>query len=399
MEIYKRERYLKAAKPFMGKNIIKVITGQRRVGKSYFLKQLLNQIKQERGDVKTIYINKEDFAFDEIKNYADLIKYVESKATGDAIALFIDEIQDIENFEHALRHFYTKEIYDIYCTGSNAKLLSGELSTLLSGRTIEIEMNSLIYPEYLQFHKLKDNAESFGHYLVYGGMPNLIHFEQTEEVVYDYLRNVFNTIIVKDVLTRYAIRNVTFLRNLVLFIADNTGSIISAKRISDYLKSQNIKLSPNMVQDYLGYLSEAYFIHKVKRSDIQGKRIFKIGEKYFFNDIGMRNALTGYKVTDMGKILENVVYLHLRAAGYHVTVGKDRTKEVDFVAQKASEILYVQVAYLLNQPSTIKREFGNLEKIKNNYPKLVVSMDKSSHTTINGIKHLHIREFCLNEVV
>jgi len=230
------------------------------LGKVIFLKQLLNQIKQEQDDIQTVYINKEDYAFDEMKTYADLIKYVESKVAGSAIALFIDEIQDIENFEKALRHFYTKEIYDIYCTGSNAKLLSGELSTLLSGRTIEIEMNSLIYPEYLQFHKLKDSSQSFERYLVYGGMPNLIHFEQTEEVVYDYLRNVFNTIIVKDVLTRYAIRN---------------------------------------------------------------------------------------------------------------------------------------VAYRLDQQSTIKREFGNLEKIKNNYPKLVVSMDKSSHATINGIKHLHIREFCL----
>ncbi len=391
---YKREIYFQKIRPFIGKNIIKVITGQRRVGKSYFLKQISNQTKEKDNSAVIVYINKEDFAFDFIKNYADLITFVEKETVRKPATLFIDEIQEIENFEKALRHFYTKEIYDIYCTGSNAQLLSGKLATLLSGRTIEIEINSLTYPEFLQFHKRVKSADAFDQYLVFGGMPNLIHFEQTTEVVYDYLRNVFNTIIVKDVLTRYAIRNVTFLRNLVLFIADNTGSIISAKKISDYLKSQNIKLSQNLIQDYLGYLSETYFIHKVKRSDLQGKKIFDIGEKYYFNDIGMRNALTGYKATDMGKILENIIFLHLKVAGYSVTVGKDRTKEIDFVAQKGTELIYVQVACRLEQASTISREFGNLEKIKNNYPKMVVTMDKSSHASINGIKHLHVRDFC-----
>lgn len=397
MEIFSRSLYYKQISPFIGKNLIKVITGQRRVGKSFFLKLILNEIKQKNKQVQIIYINKEDFAFDSIRNYVDLIEYVESKTiTSKSIALFIDEIQEIENFEKALRHFHSKEIFDIYCTGSNANLLSGELATLLSGRSIEIEILSLTYPEFLQFHKLKDDQENFDKYLFFGGMPNLIHFNLSEDIVYDYLKNLYNTIIVKDVITRHSIRNVTFLRNLSLYIAENTGSIISAKSISDYLKSQHIKMSSVLVQDYLSYLSEAYFIHKVNRSDIQGKKIFEIGEKYFFNDIGMRNALIGYRVSDISKILENIVFLHLKSAGYQITVGKDRTKEIDFVARKKSELLYVQVCYLLKERSTIEREFGNLLKIKNNYPKIVVSMDKTSKASYEGIEHFHVKDFCLN---
>jgi predicted AAA+ superfamily ATPase len=179
-------------------------------------------------------------------------------------------------------------------------------------------------------------------------------------------------------------------------MADNIGSVITAKSISDYLKAQKIKMTNNMVQDYLLYLSNAFFIHKVNRSDLKGKRLFEIGEKYYFNDIGMRNALVGYKTTDMGKILENIVFQHLKVAGYSITVGKDRDKEIDFVAQKKSEILYVQVTYLLSSQKTIDREFGNLQKIHNNYPKMVVSMDRSSAATFEGIKHLHIRDFCMS---
>ena len=397
MEIFNRSLYYKQISPFIGKNLIKVVTGQRRVGKSCFLRQILNEIMQKDEQTQIIFINKEDFAFDSIRNYVDLIEYVESKTTtSKSIALFIDEIQEIENFEKALRHFHSKEIFDIYCTGSNANLLSGELATLLSGRSIEIEILSLTYPEFLQFHKLKDNQESFDKYLFFGGMPNLIHFNLSEDIVYDYLKNLYNTIIVKDVITRHSIRNVTFLRNLSLYIAENTGSIISAKSISDYLKSQHIKMSSVLVQNYLSYLSEAYFIHKVNRSDIQGKKIFEIGEKYFFNDIGMRNALIGYRVSDISKILENIVFLHLKSAGYQITVGKDRTKEIDFVARKKSELLYVQVCYLLKEQSTIEREFGNLRKIKNNYPKIVVSMDKTSKASYEGIEHFHVKDFCLN---
>ena len=389
-----RNIYLQRILPFVGKNIIKVITGQRRVGKSYFLRQVRGYIEKKYPDKQIVYINKEDFEFDDIKDYKDLVHFVESNKQTGNIVLMIDEVQEIKEFQKALRHFFTKEKFDIYCTGSNANLLSGEIATLLSGRTIEIEMYSLSYPEFIKFHGLQDGQDSFYKYLKYGGMPNLIHFQPDEEVVYEYLRNLYNTIIVKDVITRHNIKNVSFLQNLSLFIADNTGSIISAKRISDYLKSQQIRLSPAAVQDYLLYLSEAFFIHRVKRSDLQGKKIFEIGEKYYFNDIGMRNAMTGYNIAHISKLLENIVFIHLKIAGYDVTVGKDRDKEIDFIARKKGELLYFQVTYILENQATIDREFGNLLKIKNNYPKFVISMDSTSSATYNGIQHLNVIDFC-----
>ncbi len=227
-------------------------------------------------------------------------------------------------------------------------------------------------------------------------MPNLIHFPLEDEIIFNYLKNVYNTIIVRDVIEKYNIRNSVFLRNLSKYLADNVGSIVSAKRISDYLKSQQIKMSPAMVIEYISYLCNAFFIYKIKRSDLQGKKIFEINEKYFFNDIGLRNSLIGYKSSDINKILENIVFNHLKIKGYKINVGKDKNKEIDFVAQKDNEINYFQVCYRLDNESTIKREFGNLQNISNNYPKYVISMDKTSKATIEGIKHIHIRDFCKN---
>lgn len=394
MQIFEREIYLRQVTPFINKNLIKVITGQRRSGKSYFLKQIISLIKTEFPDKQIIYINKEDFEFDIIKDYSSLIKYVEEQISKEFVALFIDEIQEIIHFEKALRHFLTKEHYDIYCTGSNANLLSGDLATLLSGRSIEIEIFPLCYSEFLQFHNLENINESFEKYMVYGGMPNLIHLPLDDEIVFNYLKNVYNTIVVRDVIEKYNVRNSVFLRNLSLYLSDNVGRLVSAKKISDYLKSQQIKISPNLVIEYISYLCNAFFIHQVKRSDLQGKKIFEINEKYYFNDIGLRNSLVGYKSTDTNKILENIVYNHLKIKGYSITVGQDRNKEIDFVAKKNNEIIYVQVCYLLQSEQTIEREFGNLQKIKNDYPKYVISMDKTSKATFEGIKHYHIKEFC-----
>ncbi len=395
MNNIKRTIYLNRIVPYINKNLIKILIGQRRTGKSYILKQVRNLIQDKNLSQNLVYINKEDFEFDFIKDYKDLIQYVESKSNkSEKTALFIDEIQEILNFEKALIHFHTKEKYDIYCSGSNARMLSGELSTLISGRYIEFKIYSLTFPEFINFHNLENDQESFETYMIYGGMPYLVNLNFEEEVVSNYLKNLFNTILIKDVITRHSIRNVSFLENLTHFIADNTGNIISSKKISDYLKFQRINISPTLVQDYLLFLNEAFFIIKVKRSDLQGKKIFEIYEKYYFNDIGMRNAIIGYKATDISKILENIVFNHLEVAGYNITVGSDRNKEIDFVAQKNNELLYIQVCYLLNKQSTIDREFGNLQKIKNNYPKMVVSADPNSKASYNGIKHLNIKDFC-----
>ncbi len=394
MQNLSREIYLNRIKPYIGKNLIKVIVGQRRTGKSFLMRQIIELIKQQAPDRQIIYINKEDYAFDFIKTYSELVEYVEKAKTHKKASLFIDEIQDISQFEKALRHFHLNEEYDIYCTGSNSTILSSDIATLLSGRTIETEVFSLCYSEFLTFHKLSSSLESFERYLVYGGMPNLINLPLEDEIVFNYLKNIFNTIVVRDVIERHQIRNAVLLRNLCEYIADNLGSLVSGKKVSDYLKSQKITMSPAMIIEYLSYLCEAYFVFNVKRSDLKGKKILQINEKYYFNDIGLRNSLVGFKAADIGKLLENIVYNHLRIAGYHITIGEDRTKEIDFVARKNNEIIYVQVCYKLENENTINREFGNLIKISNNYPKFVVSMDMSSKVSYHGINHLHVKDFC-----
>jgi len=393
-EYIKRPHYLKKIAPFIDKNVIKVITGQRRVGKSYFLYQVMDQLKEKNPNVKIIYINKELYEFDHIKDYHDLVNYVQANKTKNfKNYIFIDEIQDIHQFEKALRNFQAEGTYDIYCTGSNANLLSGDLATYLSGRYIELKLLSLSYPEFLEFHKLENTQDTLFTYLKYGGLPYLIHLTLEDSIVYDYLRNVYNTILLKDVVTRYQVRNVSFLENLVKFLADNIGNFLSAKRISDFLKSQKINISPNIVLNYLNYLVSAFFIFKVQRSEILGKKIFEIGEKYYFEDLGLRHIAISFQQRDINKVLENLVISHLFVSGYDVTVGKMGNKEIDFVGKKNGEKLYVQVTYLIPDETTWQREFGNLLEIKDNFPKIVVSMDEMIGKQYQGIQHYHIREF------
>jgi uncharacterized protein len=399
MEYIKRPLYIDRIRPFIGKSLIKVLVGQRRVGKSFLLMQLRDIVKETPG-VQIIYINKELREFSFITNANELFSYIDKQYDGSSkVALFIDEVQDIDSFEVVLRDLVTRNNYDIYCTGSNANLLSGELATYLSGRHIEIKVFGLSYAEYLYFNGCQNTDDDFQNYLVFGGLPYLINLERDIHIAYEYLKSIYNTILLKDVVARFNIRNVAFLENLVLFLADNLGSIVSSKKISDYLKSQKTNISPQVVIDYINYLQSSFMVFKVKRMDIEGKKIFEIGDKYYFEDIGIRNAIVGFKTTDIHKILENVVYLHLRMAGYAVTVGVEGNKEIDFIADKAGERMYVQVAYILSEQSTIDREFGNLLKISDNFPKYVVSMDKISDTsTYQGIFRLHVKDFCLKVV-
>jgi len=282
VEYIKRKYYIEKIKAFFGKDIIKVIVGQRRVGKSYFLHQIKDEIQKIIEDVNIIYINKELYEFRSIIDYVDLMEYVNQRIIpSKKTALFIDEIQDIKDFEKALRSLQAEGIYDIYCSGSNANLLSGELATFLSGRYIEFKIYPLSYSEFLQFQNLNNSDLSFNKYLKFGGLPYLKNLELNEEIAYDYLRNIYKTILLKDVIARNNIRNVEFLQNLSEYISENTGNIISAKKISDYLKSQKINISNNIVLNYLIFLTNAFLINKVKRSEIGGKKIFEIGEKYY----------------------------------------------------------------------------------------------------------------------
>lgn len=395
--IVKREDYIKRVVPFVGKNLIKVFTGQRRVGKSYLLFQIMDYLLQQDSKTAILYINKEDIVFSAIKTAQDLHDYVlQHKSNTTKTYVFIDEIQDIENFETALRSLLLYEDLDLYCTGSNAKLLSGDIAGYLSGRAIEIVVYSLSYPEFLVFHSLKDSDKTLEIYLKYGGLPYLKNLILEDDVVFEYLKNIYNTIVYRDIINRFSIRNVSFLEQLVLFFASNIGSLFSAKKISDFLKSQHINIASNQVQTYSDYLVNAFLIHRVSRYDLVGKRIFETGEKYYFENLGIRNALWGYRIEDRGKIMENVVYNHLLFRGYQVQVGNLGALEIDFVAQRAGEKLYVQVALSINERQTMEREFGNLKKIKDNFPKMVITLDAFQGNTDEGIIATDLRSFLLS---
>lgn len=393
-----RPIYLNIVEPFIGKNLIKVFTGQRRVGKSYLMYQIIDLIRNRDANANIIYINKEDLAFRKIRNAEELNDYVvKHKSETHKNYVFVDEIQEIDNFEDALRSLLLDSSMDLYCTGSNAQLLSGDIAGRLSGRFVEINVYSLTYMEFLEFQQLENRDETLQKYLKYGGLPYLVHIPLEESVVFEYLKNIYSTIVFRDVINRYGVRNTAFLEQLIFFLASNTGSIFSAKKISDFLKSQKVNIAPNQVQAYIQHLTNAFLIHQVKRYDIEGKRLFEIGEKYYFENLGIRNALWGYRLQDLGKIMENVVFNHLLVHGYKVRVGVLVSNEIDFIAEKEGERIYIQVARSLLEEKTIEREFGNLQKINDNYPKMVITMDKFLGNTVGGIKSIDLRSFLSNQ--
>lgn len=396
MKIINRPIYSERIIPFIGKGIIKVLTGQRRVGKSCILQQIQQDIIQSNPDANIIYISMEYEEFRIIQNDSDLFEYLKDKIKPHADNyLFIDEVQDINGFEHVLRSLQSKDACDIFITGSNARMLSSELSTYLSGRYIEFHIHSLNYNEFLVFHNLPDNNQSLVSYLTYGGLPYLSRLALTDELAFEYLRNVYSTILLKDVIKREGIRNVDFLETLASYTADNVGSLFSANNISKYLKSQRIDISTTQVINYLKALSNAYLINKVGRIDINGLKKFEVGDKYFFEDLGLRNCHQGFNLQrDIHKLLENAVYLHLCSLQYDVYVGKNDAQEVDFVGIKQGKKVYVQVTYLLVDEKTREREFGNLMAIQDNYPKYVVSLDEfNKGSDVEGIQHLHLADF------
>ena len=395
-----RHNYTEKVKPFIGKQIIKVLTGQRRVGKSCIMNQLMDSIKEENPSANIIYINRELEQFKHLLSNIELNAYLSDKfQEGNANYLFIDEIQEIESFQLTIRSLFAENKCDIFCTGSNATMLSGELATHLSGRYIEIKIHSLSFSEFLTFHKLEKGNESLMKYLTYGGMPYLQNIGLSDDLPFEYLKNVYSTILLKDVVARENIRNISFLENLVFYLSDNIGSLFSASNISKFLKSQRIEISPQLTMSYLKALANAYFVHKVVRSEIGGLKIFEIGEKYYFEDLGLRNALKGFnQKSDIHKLLENAVYLHLLQSGYRIFVGKMDNKEIDFVADKNGLKIYVQVCLQITDQLVANREFGNLLMINDNYPKYVVTLnDLILGNDYQGIKQLNLLEFLLTD--
>ena len=395
--IIARPFYTEAIAPFIEKNMIKVLTGQRRVGKSYILRQIQAHITQTAPGCNVIYINKELDEFMFIRTHEDLSRYIAEHIKPETKNfLFIDEVQDIEGFEHTLRSLQAGEECDIFITGSNAKMLSGELATYLSGRYMEFHIHSLSYTEFLTFHNLSDTTESLRAYLTFGGLPYLCNLPLQRDVAFEYLKSVYSTIILKDVVKRENLRNIDFLETLALYTADNVGSLFSANNISRYLKSQRVNMSPLQVINYLKALQNAFLLYKIRRVDVNGLQVFEIGDKYFFEDLGLRNCHLGFSIqNDIGKLMENAIFLHLKQHKYEVFTGQNTSgKEVDFVARKDDEVVYIQSCYLMADEATRNREFGSLMTIKNNYPKYVVSMDEwSSGGNVNGIRHIHLGEF------
>jgi predicted AAA+ superfamily ATPase len=401
MKYIERSYYTDKIKLFIDKRLIKVITGQRRVGKSYLLYQVMDFIKSVNPPANIIYINRELEEFAWLKSDTELMDYLKSKLNPtQSNYLFIDEVQEIESFQKVLRSLLAKNQCDIYCTGSNARILSGDLATYLAGRYIEVNIHSLSFKEFLLFHQLECNLDSLMKYLTYGGMPYLSNIGLEENIPFEYLRNVYSTILLKDVVARAGIRNVTFLENLVAYLADNVGSLFSAANISRFLKSQHIALTPQLTLNYLKALTNAYFIHKVPRAAVGGLKIFEIGEKYYFEDLGLRNTIRGINIkADISKLMENAVLLHLIVNGYRVYVGKTNNHEIDFMAVKDKQKIYVQVCRQLTDQETAEREFGNLLEIKDNFPKYVVTFnDPMIGNVYRGIIQYNLLDFLLMDL-
>ncbi len=399
MSIINRDEYIARIEKELHRDRIIVLIGQRRVGKSQMLKLMKMRLAEDMHN-NVIYIDKEKREFDDIKTYVDLNDYivqhvVETKHT----YILIDEVQDIEEFEKSIRSWNTEDNTDIIVTGSNATMLSSELSTIIGGRYKEIYIQALSYGDFLVFHNLEDSDENLTKYISYGGMPGLRKIDLADrDEVYEFLTDIYSTVLLKDVIMRNKIRNISFLENLVRFMADNTGKLISANSISKYMKGLGTNISPASLLEYLRLLSEAYIINKVNRFDIHGKRIFESNDKFYFADHGIRNAIAGgSREGDIEKVLENIVYNQLIRLGYKVYVGQLQAGEIDFVCEKGGGgRIYVQVSYIIADEATREREFGNLRAIQDSYPKYVISLTPMvSRSDYDGITHLHLRRFLM----
>ena len=391
-----RQSYLDKIERYLGKDTIIILTGQRRIGKSYILRLFRDKVSQNQ-EFNVIFIDKEKHEFDDIKTYQDLNAYIDERRNKSKTNyILIDEIQNIEEFEKSVRSYYEEPDVEIVVTGSNSKMLSSDLSTLIGGRYKEIYIQALSYEEFMLFHQLPDSDDTLAKYIQFGGLTGLVKMGLDEQDAREYQQDVYHTVLLKDVIMRNQIRNVPFLENLVRFLADNTGKIISANSIAKYMKSQGDSVTSTVIINYTKLLCDAYLIHRVNRYDIHGKKLFESNDKFYFEDNGLRNTLAGgSREGDIEKVIENIIYNHLIRLGYEVTVGQLQAGEIDFVCQKPEgQLLYVQASYIIADDATREREFGNLRAIKDNYPKYVISMTPLvSRQDSDGITHLHLRRF------
>lgn len=388
----KREHYLEEIRSVMGKQVIKVLLGMRRVGKSTLLTQIQEELLSSGVNPdQIININFEYLGFEELKHYKTLNDYIESKMVSDKkYYVFLDEIQEVEGFEKVVNSLNAKGQTEVFITGSNSKLLSGELATYLTGRFYTIEVLPFSFRELIDKNESMD--EQFLDYIRMGGMPGIFQFD-TQRTAKNYLMDMYQSILLRDIVERNNIRDVSLLQRFMLYMMNNVAQVFSAGTITRYLKSEGRKLSRETIYQYIEAAKNAYLIYGVPRYDIRGKELMKTNEKYFMNDVGIR-SLHFDNEKDIGQVLENIVYLELRRRGHEVYIGKLDDREVDFIVVSNGSKTYIQVTYLLAEESTIEREFSVLEAIEDNYPKIVLSMDRVNRSR-NGIVHQNIMDFLM----
>lgn len=395
-----RNSYLDKIKKLKDKQIIKVITGIRRSGKSTILKMYKSYlIEQGVKESQIISINFEDNTYNELLDANKLHEYIIKRLKdGNMNYIFLDEIQMVPNFEKCINSIFLRDNVDIYITGSNSYMLSGELATFLTGRYMEIHVLPLSFKEYISYYGENDVQMKYSKYLENGGFPYLINLDDDKELIYNYLDSIYTTVIMKDIISRKQIKEVFVLDSVIRFLFDNVGSLCSTKKINDTLTSLGRKSSVNTIESYINALTESYIMYRVHRYDIKGKQHLKTLEKYYLADIGLRNYLLGNKAnTNMGYILENIVFLELKRRGYEIYIGKNDTEEVDFVISNQDGLKYIQVALTVKDENTLDRELRPLNNIKDHFPKILITFDFEPVSYHNGIKQINIIDFLLDK--
>lgn len=398
----KRDMYLKQLAALRDKSLIKVITGVRRCGKSSLLDLFEEYLMNDGVQTQSIiHMNFESLAFDEIKTYTQLYAYVKDRLNPNGKSyLLLDEVQQVDDWEKAVNSLRIDADTDIYLTGSNAYILASELSTLLSGRYVEIKMLPLSFKEYLDFNDYCSDSsidKHFNDYIEYGSFPGITEIREHPNTIKPFLSGIYNTIIMKDVVQRNSVRDPALLESLIRFVAGNIGNPVSTKSISDYLTSAGRKTTSDTIDNYLRMLENAFILYRARRYDLKGKLHLKTQEKYYLVDTGLRNEVIGMRGRDYGYTLENIVYLELLRRGYEVSIGKLGTYEIDFVATKPGKIVYYQVTATMLSEETRVRELRSLQKIPDNYEKIVLSMDRTPFNDFDGIRHINILDFLLSD--
>ena len=391
-----RQHYLDRLRQLLDAPAITAVTGIRRVGKSVLLRQFAAALRGER---RVVYVDKESFAFESLRTARDLIDHVESTAPrGEPRVVIVDEVQQISDWERAAASLNGEDGTEVVVSGSNASLLSAELATLIAGRYVTLQVFPLTLAEFGDLYRRRpdaaaDDAELFRLYLRIGGLPGLLHTDLSEAVVDQMLADMVSTIAIRDVIRRHRIRNVALFEDITRFAVDSVGSLVSAKRIADFLKSQRRTAAVDTVLNYLAHLADAFLLTAVPRFDLQGRRLLQVNQKHYLGDAGLRHGIVGYRESDIGGVLENLVFLELRRRGYTVTVGVAGPREIDFVAERRSGRRYVQVAYLLESPATVERELAAFASIRDAYPRVLLSLDPHQPADLQGVRHQSLTDF------